>query len=190
MVSVDGADAVDNSVNGIRSTVSQEAVQEFQMILSNYNAEYGRATGGVVNIVTKAEQRFPWGRVRIFAEQSVPSPKPVFGRSQCRRRLGSGEAGVHPRTDRSDVGWGAEKRQTFYFFSYEYTQREETGFSTIGVGNFGLSPFNCGVGCPLNGLELTSSQSAATLRYCKRRHRPRIQQKQRHCSSWPGAMQH
>src|SRR5262249_38305542 len=54
MVSVDGADAVDNSVNAIRSTVSQEAVQEFQMILSNYNAEYGRATGGVVNIVTKS----------------------------------------------------------------------------------------------------------------------------------------
>src|SRR5580692_10247184 len=54
MVTVDGADAVDNSVNGIRSTVSQEAVQEFQMILSNYNAEYGRATGGVINIVTKS----------------------------------------------------------------------------------------------------------------------------------------
>jgi len=32
---------VDNSVNGIRATVSQEAVQEFQLILSNYNAEYG-----------------------------------------------------------------------------------------------------------------------------------------------------
>src|SRR5712672_1114439 len=31
MVSVDGADAVDNSVNGIRATVSQEAVQEFQL---------------------------------------------------------------------------------------------------------------------------------------------------------------
>src|SRR5207249_2130053 len=54
MVSVDGADAVDNSVNGIRSTISQEGVQEFQLILSNYNAEYGRATGGVVNIVTKS----------------------------------------------------------------------------------------------------------------------------------------
>src|SRR5262249_46452019 len=39
MVSVDGADAVDNSVNGIRATVSQEAVQEFQMVMSNYNAE-------------------------------------------------------------------------------------------------------------------------------------------------------
>src|SRR5258708_53259 len=54
MVSVDGADAGDNSVNGIRSTISQEGVQEFQLILSNYNAEYGRATGGVINIVTKS----------------------------------------------------------------------------------------------------------------------------------------
>jgi len=54
LVSVDGADAGDNSINGIRSTISQEGVQEFQLILSNYNAEYGRATGGVINIVTKS----------------------------------------------------------------------------------------------------------------------------------------
>src|SRR5260370_7189861 len=53
MVSVDGADAVDNSINGIRSTLSQEGVQEFQLILSNFNAEYGRASGGVINIVTQ-----------------------------------------------------------------------------------------------------------------------------------------
>src|SRR5689334_8164614 len=52
-VYVDGANAVDNSTNGIRSTVSQEGVQEFQLILSNYNAEFGQATGGVINIVTK-----------------------------------------------------------------------------------------------------------------------------------------
>src|SRR5882672_6149692 len=54
VVSVDGADAVDNSINGIRATVSQEAVQEFQLILGDYSAEYGRATGGVINIVTKS----------------------------------------------------------------------------------------------------------------------------------------
>src|SRR6202007_1939780 len=53
-VSVDGADAVDKSVGGVRATVSQEAVQEFQVITSNYMPEYGRATGGVVNIVTKS----------------------------------------------------------------------------------------------------------------------------------------
>src|SRR5919206_5192438 len=52
LVNVDGADAVDNSVNGVRSTVSQEAVQEFQILTNGYAAEYGRASGGVVNIIT------------------------------------------------------------------------------------------------------------------------------------------
>jgi len=47
LVNVDGADATDNSTNGVRSTVSQEAVQEFQIITNSYAAEYGRAAGGV-----------------------------------------------------------------------------------------------------------------------------------------------
>ena len=54
LVNVDGTDATDNSVNGVRSTVSQEAVQEFQIITNNYAAEYGRASGGVVNIITRS----------------------------------------------------------------------------------------------------------------------------------------
>src|SRR5579871_4420793 len=54
LVNVDGADATDNSVNGVRSTVSQEAVQEFQIITNSYSAEYGRASGGVVNIITRS----------------------------------------------------------------------------------------------------------------------------------------
>jgi len=53
-VNVDGADATDNGVNGVRSTVSQEAVQEFQIITNNYAPEYGRASGGVVNIITRS----------------------------------------------------------------------------------------------------------------------------------------
>src|SRR5678815_6097508 len=54
LVNVDGADAVDNSTNGIRSTISQEGVQEFQIITNGYAAEYGRASGGVVNIITRS----------------------------------------------------------------------------------------------------------------------------------------
>src|SRR5204863_1957449 len=39
LVNVDGEDAIDNSVNGVRSTVSQEAVQEFQLITNGYAPE-------------------------------------------------------------------------------------------------------------------------------------------------------
>src|SRR5580700_6927231 len=141
MVSVDGADAVDNSVNGIRSTVSQEAVQEFQLILSNYNAEYGRATGGVINIVTKSGGNELHGDAFGFLRNKAFQARNAF----------SGE--VDPTTGNLDpvkqaytrtqsgltFGGPIKKDKTFYFFSYEYTQREETGFSSIGTGNFGLT---------------------------------------------------
>src|SRR5689334_23455542 len=80
MVSVDGADAGDNSINGIRATVSQEAVQEFQLILSNYNAEYGRATGGVVNIVTKSGgNEFHGDAFGYFRNKSFQARNPFSG---------------------------------------------------------------------------------------------------------------
>ncbi len=164
MVSVDGADAVDNSVNGIRATVSQEAVQEFQMILSNYNAEYGRATGGVVNIVTKSGSNDFHGDVFGFLRnKAFQARNPFSGEVDSSGNLIATKQAYTRVQTGATLGGALRKDKTFYFFSYEYTQREETGFSSIGEGNFGLSPLNCGTGCPLNGLELTSGQSAATL---------------------------
>ena len=52
-VNVDGGEANDPG-GGVRPTVSQEAVQEFQVNRSNYSAEHGSARGGVINIVTKS----------------------------------------------------------------------------------------------------------------------------------------
>src|SRR5215467_8424134 len=164
MVSVDGADAVDNSVNGIRATVSQEAVQEFQLVLSNYNAEYGRATGGVINIVTKSGSNefhgdaFVFGRNKSFqarnpfSGQIDPATGELVPVKQPYTRIQTGLT----------LGGPIKRDKTFFFGSYEYTQREETGFSSIGIDNFGMAPFACGPGCPLNGLLLTPDQSAAT----------------------------
>src|SRR6201998_1276566 len=53
MITVDGADFV-NAASGIqRSTPPQESVQEFRVVNNSFGAEYGRALGGIVNIVTK-----------------------------------------------------------------------------------------------------------------------------------------
>jgi Carboxypeptidase regulatory-like domain/TonB dependent receptor len=163
MVSVDGADAVDNSVNGIRSTISQEGVQEFQLILSNYNAEYGRATGGVVNIVTKSGSNelhgdaFGYFRNKAFQARNAFSGQidPATGAldpvKQAYTRTQSGLT----------FGGPLKKDKTFYFFSYEYTQREETGFSSIGIGNFGMVPVTLPTpGGPLQ-VQLTGPQAAA-----------------------------
>ena len=151
LVNVDGADATDNSVNGVRSTVSQEAVQEFQIITNNYAAEYGRAAGGVVNIITRSGSNdfhgdvFGYLRNRNFQAVNPFStvPNPAYTRVQ---------AGVA-------FGGAIKKDKTYYYFAYEITRRHETGFSSIGQGNFGLAPFDTTqVGLPFGTLELTPDQ--------------------------------
>lgn len=51
-VTVDGGEANDDS-GGVRLTLSQEAVQEFQVNRSNYGADLGGAGGASINIVSK-----------------------------------------------------------------------------------------------------------------------------------------
>jgi len=160
-VSVDGADAVDNSVNGIRATVSQEAVQEFQIILSNYNAEYGRAMGGVVNIVTKGGSNDVHGNVfgflrnkafqarNPFSVEVDPATGAVNPVKQAYTRVQAG----------ATLGGPIVKDKTFYFFSYETTRRQETGFTNIGANNFGLVPSTTPV-IPGVTLLLTPAQAA------------------------------
>ena len=141
MVSVDGADAVDNSINAIRSTVSQEAVQEFQLILSNYNAEYGRASGGVINIVTKGgSNEFHGDAFGFFRNKSFQARNPFSGEVDPATGNLNPTKQAYTRTQ-SGIAFGGplKKDKTFYFFSYEYTQRQEAGFSSIGIGHFGLT---------------------------------------------------
>jgi hypothetical protein len=141
LVSVDGADAGDNSINGIRSTISQEGVQEFQLILSNYNAEYGRASGGVINIVTKSGgNEFHGDAFGYFRNKSFQARNPFSGQVDPVTGNLDPIKQAYTRTQSGlTFGGPIKKDKTFYFFSYEYTQREETGFSSIGTGNFGLT---------------------------------------------------
>src|SRR5207244_4966932 len=96
LVNVDGADAVDNSVNGVRSTVSQEAAQEFQIITNSYGAEFGRAAGGVVNIITRSGSNemhgtvFGYLRNRNFQAVNPFStvPNPAYTRVQAGAAFG------------------------------------------------------------------------------------------------------
>src|ERR1700687_5535488 len=156
LVNVDGADATDNAVNGVRSTVSQEAAQEFQIITNSYAAEYGRAAGGVVNIITRSGSNafhgdvFGFLRNRNFQAVNPFStvPNPAYTRVQAGAAFGG----------------AIKKDKSFFFFSYEITRRHETGFSSIGQGNFGLVPFDASAffGAPAGSvnLQLTPGQIA------------------------------
>ncbi len=158
LVNVDGADATDNSVNGVRSTVSQEAVQEFQIISNGYAAEYGRAAGGVVNIITRSGTNDFHGDIfGYLRNRSFQATNPFSNVSDpAYTRVQAGAA----------FGGPIKKDKTYYYFSYEVTRRHETGFSSIGApnGNFGLVPFDASsIFSPLPGqfiIQVTPEQAA------------------------------
>ncbi|MDT8068653.1 MAG: TonB-dependent receptor [Terriglobia bacterium] len=130
-VNVDGMDAVDNSTNGIRSTVSQEAVQEFQLQTEGYTAEYGRASGAVINIVTKSGTNefhgSAYGYLRNRYIQATNPFSTVYQPAYTRTQAGIA------------LGGPIKKDRTYYFFSFETTRRNESGYTSIGQDNFGLT---------------------------------------------------
>src|SRR5437588_865813 len=151
LVNVDGADAVDHSVTGIRSTVSPEAAHEVQIITNGYAAEYGRASGGVVNIITRSGSDdfhgSAYGYVRNRNFQAVNPFSTVSDPAYTRVQAGAA------------FGGPIKKGKTYYYFSYEGTWRQETGFSSIGANNFGLVPFDTApLGLNLGTLQLTPDQ--------------------------------
>ncbi|MEP6818784.1 MAG: TonB-dependent receptor, partial [bacterium] len=140
LVQVDGADNTDNSVNASRSTVSQEAVQEFQVVTNSFAPEFGRSSGGIVNVVTKGGTNdfhgnvFGFIRDKSFQARNPFSPiaKPAFRRTQY---------GV-------TLGGPLDRDRTFFFFAFEGRRRDESGFFTSNVAQ-GLGG---SVSIPITGL--------------------------------------
>src|SRR5438105_7063105 len=134
LVNLDGMDQVDNSVNGIRSTIPQDAVQEFQIIDNGYAAEYGRAAGGVVNIVSRSGNNDFHGTAYAYLRNRyIQATNPFSNVNQ-------------PAYTRVQPGFTLsgpiKKDRAYWFLAYEGNFRQETGFSTIGANNFGLVPFD------------------------------------------------
>ncbi|HEX8284819.1 MAG TPA: TonB-dependent receptor [Pyrinomonadaceae bacterium] len=131
LVQVDGADNTDNSVNASRSTVSQEAVQEFQVVTNSFAPEFGRTAGGVVNVVTKSGTNEVRGNVFGFIRHKTiqarnpfapiidndPNKKPPFTRAQYGATL----------------GFPLARDTTFGFLAFEQRKRQESGFFTSDV---------------------------------------------------------
>ncbi|HYL91818.1 MAG TPA: carboxypeptidase regulatory-like domain-containing protein, partial [Alphaproteobacteria bacterium] len=68
-VTLDGGELNDDA-GGVRSIVSQDAVQEFQINRSNYNADLSGGSGGSINIVTKSGGNDVHGTAFAFVRNS------------------------------------------------------------------------------------------------------------------------
>ena len=127
-VTVDGVDNNDFAVGAVRSTVSQEAVQEFQINRSNFSAESGRAGGGAINIVTKSGSNLFHGTVFAFIrDESLDARNPfAFGPNGGR---------IDPPYDRLQTGFLVRgpiaRDRTFFSLSYEGLRQRESRFVTF-----------------------------------------------------------
>jgi len=90
---LDGGSNNDEFAGAIGQQIPLDAVQEFSVLTSNFTAEYGRASGGIVNVVTKSGTNafhgtaYEFNRVSQFASNSFQNnangvPKSVFTRNQ------------------------------------------------------------------------------------------------------------
>ena len=124
-ITVDGSEANDQG-GGVRSNLSQEAVQEFQINRSNYNAELGGASGGVINIVSKTgTNRFSGSAFAFFRNQSLDAGDPFAIVLQ-----GNSTVRIKPSANRQQFGFTLggpiAKDKLFFFGGYEGLRRRES----------------------------------------------------------------
>jgi outer membrane receptor protein involved in Fe transport len=89
---LDGAENVDSFTATVGQTVPLDSVQEFTVLTNSFTAEYGRGSGGVVNLVTKSGTNafhgsaYEYNRVsalsaNTFQNDATGTPKGVFTRN-------------------------------------------------------------------------------------------------------------
>jgi hypothetical protein len=119
MISVDGADFV-NSASGIqRSTPPQEAVQEFRVVNNSFGAEYGRAVGGIVNIITKSGTNDLHGSIYEYFQNSATDARSLLQPAPLPHTLRQNQFGA-------TLSGPLVKNRTFYFLNYEGKRRAES----------------------------------------------------------------
>src|SRR5690242_3359764 len=112
--SVNGGDANDQFVNLPTVQPSPDSIQEFRVLTNTFDAEYGRNSGSVVNVVTKSGTNELHGNVYEFFRNTVLNagnycfspdgcPKPQFNQNQFGGTFGG----------------PILKDRTFFFTSYE-----------------------------------------------------------------------
>ena len=104
---------------------SQDTVQEFRVQTSNNTAEYGRYTGGVINLASKSGTNDFHGSAYEFLRNRVLNSANFFA-----NRTGAGKAAFVQNQFGGDIGGPVRKDKTFFFFGYEgYRARQGNLFS-------------------------------------------------------------
>ncbi|CAN5660685.1 hypothetical protein BH18ACI1_BH18ACI1_04290 [soil metagenome] len=134
LVTVDGGPVI-TTTGGVFDTISQEAVQEFQVLRNSYNAEFGLSSGGIVNTVTKSGSNRISGSVFGLFRDDKFDARNAFdfnpnGQSEFNRQQYGGSFGAPIQQDK-----------TFFFTAIErFNQKQNTFVNLNNPANYTLSP--------------------------------------------------
>jgi carboxypeptidase family protein/TonB-dependent receptor-like protein len=108
--SVNGGDANDQFVNAAAVQPTPDAIDEFRVITNTFDAEYGRNSGAVVNVVTKSGTNKLHGNVYEYFRNKVLNAQGFLNT-------------VNPQFNQNQfggtLGGPIKKDRTFFFASYE-----------------------------------------------------------------------
>lgn len=137
-IQLDGIEATTNRTQDVTVTPSVDSVQEFKVVTSAYNAEFGNASGGVIAIQTKSgTNRFHGDAYEFFRPNFTAARPYAFG------------GGTEPASILKQHNFGATlggpivRDHSFFFASYE-GMRQKNAYtyldSTIPFGLIGFEP--------------------------------------------------
>jgi outer membrane receptor for ferrienterochelin and colicin len=140
----------------ISTQISQDAVQEFQVLSNGYSAEFGRASGGVINTVTKS------------GSNDIHGTGYWFFRNQDFNARDRYAVGVPPETRHQyggSVGGPIVKDKLFYFFNAELIRRDFPLDAGIRSGNLFDSSGNFVAACTATQAQCDAARNFITGRH-------------------------
>lgn len=130
-INVDGADFSQPFFGGQRGgersnfafVLSQEAIQEFRVVQSNFSVEFGRSAGGVINVVTKSGSNNLHGSAFYYLRHREFSPRNMVGmdtaptRQQYGASLGGPLKKIKPFSSRFSMASASVSRSPYVSIS-------------------------------------------------------------------------
>jgi hypothetical protein len=129
---VDGMDNNDETVGSVRAVFSQEAVQQFQVLAAGYSAEFGKASGGVVNIVTRSGTNAVDGSAFVYGRNASLNARNHFERfDPAGRPIEVAKAPYEHLQYGAVLGGPLKRDRTFLFGAVERLSANASNFVTI-----------------------------------------------------------
>ena len=131
-ITLDGLDNNEVAVGSVRATISQDAVREFQVLTNSYAAEFGKASGGVVNIVTKSGTNDTSGSAFLFVRDRALNARGYFEKFDAsRQRVDFPKAPFSQQQFGGTIGGPIARNKAFYFGSFERQSADDSRAVTI-----------------------------------------------------------